>query len=450
MKKAIVVTVLFTFLNQANAQFSAGIARIQITPETPVWLSGYAARTRPADEVLHDLWAKAVVISDNKKNCIVIVTLDIIGLSHGLSEEIISRVIEKHGLTRSQVLINSSHTHSGPVIWPSLSMMFELGIDDKKALIKYSKMLADDIIEVIDMAFLDLKPSTLSTAHSEADFAVNRRKSGENGVVIGVNNEGPVDHDVPVMMIESDGKLRAVLFGYACHNTTLDIYQVNGDYAGFAQVEFEKVYPGVIAMYMAGCGADQNPNPRRTVELAIQHGRDLSRAVQMAVEGERNILKPPLRTSFTSAQLDFLPVSQDEFREEIFTGDRFGSGRATFMLEALDKGYDIGQMSYPVQVVRFGKGFTILALAGEVVVDYSINTKRRYSNENLFVAGYSSEVQCYIPSARILNEGGYEPETSMIYYGLPGPFDGHVEEKVFNAIDYVMKKAGAKPDKKIK
>ena len=118
------------------------------------------------------------------------------------------------------------------------------------------------------------------------------------------------------------------------------------------------------------------------------------------------------------------------------------------MLEALDKGYDINTLSYPVQAMRFNNDFTLLALGGEVVVDYSLNAKRRYPAENLFVAGYSTEVQCYIPSSRVLKEGGYEPETSMIYYGLPGPLAGNVEEKVFSAIDLVMKKTGAKPGRK--
>jgi hypothetical protein len=125
--------------------------------------------------------------------------------------------------------------------------------------------------------------------------------------------------------------------------------------------------------------------------------------------------------------------------------NRYRAARAQFILSAIDKGYDVNTLSYPVQAVRFGNDFTILALGGEVVVDYSLNAKRRYPRENLFVAGYSSEVPCYIPSVRVLKEGGYEPETSMIYYGMSGPFSENVEEKVFSAIDRVMRKTGAKP-----
>jgi hypothetical protein len=224
---------------------------------------------------------------------------------------------------------------------------------------------------------------------------------------------------------------------------------LNGDYAGFAQIEIERANPDITAMFMAGCGADQNPNPRRSVELAMHHGKTLAGAVQTALSGEFIPIHPPIRTYFTTVGLEFAPVNPDQFKEEMLGDDRFKIKRARFILDAIDKGYDISTLSYPVQAVRFSKDFTILALAGEVVVDYSLNSKKRYPHENLFVAGYSTEVQCYIPSARVLREGGYEPETSMIYYGLPGPFAGNVEEKVFSAIELVMKKTGAKPVRKM-
>lgn len=449
MKKIFLITFLLALSSQINAQFNAGVARKVITPDSAIWLSGYAARNRPSDGVLTDLWAKALVIQEKNDIRIIIVTIDILGLSHELSEDIAQRVIEKHGIERSQLLLNTSHTHSGPVIWPSLIGMYELSTGDLKALIRYSKKLADNIVDVIDIAVFDLKPANLFVSHGSAGIAINRRQSTDKGVIIGVNNEGPVDKDVPVLKVETpEGKVKAVLFGYACHNTTLDIYQVNGDYAGFAQIEIEKANPGVTAMFLEGCGADQNPNPRRTVELAMQHGKTLADTVQKVLSGKFIQVRPPVRTYFTTARLEFSPFKPDQYKEEILGDNRFSRARANFILEAMDKGYDVSTLSYPVQAIRFNKDFTILALAGEVVVDYSLKAKSRYPDENMFVAGYSTEVQCYIPSLRVLKEGGYEPETSMIYYGLPGPFAGNVEEKIFSAIDLVMKKTGAKPAKK--
>lgn len=113
------------------------------------------------------------------------------------------------------------------------------------------------------------------------------------------------------------------------------------------------------------------------------------------------------------------------------------------MLEAYNKDWTPHHLSYPVQAVRFGAGLCILSLSDEVVVDYSLRAKREFAGENLFVSGYSSEVMCYIPSERVLKEGGYEGAESMIYYGFPGPFAAGVEERIFRAIRLVMKNVGA-------
>ena len=67
-----------------------------------------------------------------------------------------------------------------------------------------------------------------------------------------------------------------MVFGYACHCTVLGIYQFCGDYAGFAQSALEAKNPGSQAMFVAGCGGDQNPLPRKTVELAQRYGNELA------------------------------------------------------------------------------------------------------------------------------------------------------------------------------
>jgi hypothetical protein len=395
--------------------------------------------------VLHDIWAKALVIEDDKKNRIVIVTTDILGLSRDISEEVAKRVIEAHGIDRSQLLLNSSHTHSGPVIWPALSVIFEFNQSDQQSAMKYAEKLSDAIVEAVDMAFADMAPMQLSYYRGTAGFSVNRRATTEKGVVIGVNAEGPVDHTVPVLKAtDMNGNTKAILFGYTCHNTTSRSELVNGDYSGFAQIEIEKMYPGVIAMYIAGCGADQNPNPRGTVELAAEHGKALADGVEKALAGEFKLVRPPIRTSYTVTDLEFLPFDPEIYRREIMGSDIYMQRRAKLMLEAWNKGWDVSKYRYPVQAVRFNNDFTIIGMSGEVVIDYAIAAKKRFPRENMFVAGYCTEVQCYIPSKRILDEGGYEPESSMIYYGFPGPFAGNVEERVMDAVVLVMKRTGAK------
>lgn len=445
MKRLVIIIFFLVLLNPANGQFSIGVARKSITPETPVWLSGYASRTEPSTEVLHDLWAKALVIEDNKKNRIIIVTTDILGLSRDISREVIRRITESLGTDRSQILLSSSHTHSGPVIWPSLSIIFDFSPEDRKAALNYAEKLTDAMVEVVNMAAASMEPMNLSYGQGIAGFAVNRRQTGENGIVIGVNPEGPVDHTVPVLKAsDQNGNIKAILFGYTCHNTTSRSYLINGDYSGFAQIGIEKMYPGAIAMYMSGCGADQNPNPRGTVELAAEHGKTLAIAVREALEGELRSVRPPIRTSYAETELQFRPFDPEIYRKEIKSSDVYMQRRAQLMLEAYNRGWDMSGYKYPLQAVRFNNDFTILAMTGEVVIDYALAAKMKYPGENMFVAGYCTEVQCYIPSKRILDEGGYEPESSMIYYGFPGPFADNVENKIMDIIGQVMKRTGAK------
>jgi hypothetical protein len=294
------------------------------------------------------------------------------------------------------------------------------------------------LVKVIGEAMGKLASATLLTGHGSADFAINRR-----------NKEfpaGPIDHDVPVLKVTgADGKVEAILFGYACHNTTLvaDNYLVNGDYAGFAQLALEADNPGVQAMFLMGCGGDQNPDPRGTVELARQHGKSLADAVEKVLSGDMRKVRTPIRTAYTTVELPFRPFDVNQYRMEIVGDNKYLQRRARLMLEAYNKGWTPHHLSYPVQAVRFGADLSFLALSDEVVVDYSLRAKREFAGENLFVSGYSSEVMCYIPSERVLKEGGYEGAESMIYYGMPGPFAAGVEEKIFRAIRLVMKNTGA-------
>ncbi|MBI5395161.1 MAG: neutral/alkaline non-lysosomal ceramidase N-terminal domain-containing protein [Verrucomicrobia bacterium] len=443
------------------ADFEAGVAKIKITPPTPFWMSGYANRSNQSVGVVQDLWAKALALRDPQGHRAVIVTTDLIGLHHSVSDEVFARAKKQFKLDRSAVLLTCSHTHSGPVVGLNLNVMFDFSVADKQRVEAYTAGLVDKLVSVIGDSLKDLSPAQLAIAHGSAGFTANRRKVKPTGVTMEPNPDGPVDHDVPVLRVTApDGRLRAIFFGYACHNVTisprpdpeLDFYKIYGDYAGFAQLALEKSHPGTEAMFTILCGADQNPNPRGAVEVARQHGESLATAVDRALGAEMRPVRAPIRTAFQSVPLDFAKHTRQTFEDEIKKAEatkksdsKFRKRRAEMMLAAYDKGRPIRQVPLPVQAIRFGQDLTILALGGEVVVDYALRSKREYPNENLIAVGYANDVMCYIPSKRVLKEGGYEVDMSMVFYGQPGPFAENVEERIFRAIHQVMQKAGAKP-----
>jgi hypothetical protein len=444
MKKIVallILNLLFICTQLMAGNITAGVARISITPQKPMWLNGYAGRENPETGVLHEIWAKALVLQENKNSRVIFITTDLLGLSHEVVEAVYKAVSGKYGITRAQLIMNASHTHSGPVVWPCLDVIHDFNLTDQGTVSEYSHALTDSIVKVVGLAMSQLTPAKLYSGHGTAGFAINRRNLRDH------NNNGSTDHDVPVLKVATPaGKLMAVLFGYACHNTTLvdDNHLFNGDYAGFAQIELEKNNPGAVAMFLMGCGGDQNPEPRGTVALAMKYGAELAGAVQNAMKDDMKMISTAIRASYVKTDLPFRSFDLPMYQKDITGDNKFFQRRAKLMLEAYNKGWDVSKLSYPIQAVRFGNDLTILALSGEVVVDYSLRAKKEFAGENIFVAGYCNEVNCYIPSKRVLKEGGYEADESMVYYGMPGPFADDVEERIFTMIRQVLKNAGAK------
>lgn len=442
------------------ADFQAGVGRIKITPATTIRMAGYAARTSESLGVELDLWARALALQDAEGHRAVIVTTELIGLSGSITNEVCARAQRQYGLKRAELLIMCSHTHSGPVIRENLESMYDMNAAEMQHMRDYSAQLVANLTAAIGAALKDLAPAKLEVGHGQAGFAINRRQATATGVKIGVNPKGPVDHDVPILKVSApDGKVRAIFFGYACHNTTiggpaagLDFYKINGDYAGFAAADLESRFPGAAALFTILCGADQNPNPRGALAISKQHGKELADETARIVGAKMRQVNPPLQATFETIKLEFAPHTRQTFVDEIAknenvkTGDKYRVRRARAMLADYDKNKPVRELDYPIQAIRLGD-FTLVALGGEVVVDYALRTKKEFAGRDLMVIGYANEVMSYIPTRRVLSEGGYEPDISMIYYGLPGPYAESVEERIMAGIHKALGSVGVKPAK---
>jgi neutral ceramidase len=430
------------------AGYQAGVATIVITPKEPIYLAGYGSRNHPSEGVTLDLRAKALVIQDQSGQRTVIVTTDLIGLPRSIADPVAARIEKSYGIERAHILLNSSHTHTGPLLANNLTLMFDLDAHDREVVERYSARLADDLVTLVGTAVGNLAPANLWFGNGQAHFAVNRRELTPAGMKIGVNPEGPTDPDVPVLKVTGpDGSLRVVLFGYACHNTTLtgEFYKIAGDYAGFAQRDIEKARPSATAMFLMLCGGDQNPNPRSTLELAQQHGATLAAEVMTVLAGKMQPVRGPVRATFQVVDLDFAPHTRETFESRLQDSDPVRVRHAKAMLHTYDEGQPIRHYPYPVEAIAFGKDLTVLALGGEVVVDYALRVKKEYGSKGIIVAAYSNDVMSYIPTRRVLKEGGYEADQSMLYYGQPGPYADDVEDRIFDTIRKVMAGVNRKP-----
>jgi hypothetical protein len=432
-----------------EAQWKVGLAQVKITPEMPVLMSGYSGRTKPFEKVAQDLYVKAMVLEDFEGRQGAVVTSDLLGFPAAVAEPICERIQKKTGLKRHQILLNSSHTHAGPQLGLKIPGK-DPAAGEAFRTIEYTRHLQDKVVEVVVQAFGRLEPARLSWGGGVVDFVMNRREFTPAGIILGVNPRGLADRSVPVLRIDSpDGNPRAVCFGTACHGTTLgpDNYQICGDFAGFAQSYVEERFAKAQVMYMLGCAGDANPYPRGTMEMTKKHGKTLGEEVCRVLGTKLRPVSGPLQIAFDWAKVPLVAPPPREDLEKLAADkksfQRFG---ATQMLAMLDRGEKLPtHYNCPLAVWQLGRDLTLVGLSGEVVVDYVTALEKALGPNQLWIAAYCNDVFGYLPSARVVAEGGYE--TRGLYSGGAGFFDAKAESVVVQKVRELAGKAGRKlPD----
>ena len=428
-----------------SAEWRVGVGVRAITPPDPIILYGYACdrRFRPSIGVLDDLYARAVAFEDSAGARSVLVSLDLCVLRKPLAERFAAVAAEAGGFPRERVLINVSHTHSGPALdQPDIVGRFPIGKDEWRVISAYTESLPRRVAEAVSEAAASLAPARLSWSRGRTGIMRNRRVLDERGVWTGMGpyEPGPTDTSVPVLKAESPGgELRAVLFGCACHNVTLgpENLLVSSDYAGYARETIERAHPGATAIYLAGCGADANTEPRggpRQWVHVREHGRTLGKEInRMLCEEAFRPVGGPLTTVLCDADL---PLLHELSREELAAraeGPEWLRLNAQNMLQALERGEPLPETySAPLGLWRFGNDLNLLAISGEVTCGYAFRAAEVLPAGRLWVLGYSHEVFGYLPTAKIIEEGGYEIR-GLLLPGI-GYFAPEVEDTVVSAI----------------
>lgn len=370
--------------------WKAGVASADITPTDHMWMAGYAGRKKPSEGVAQPLFAKALALEDAAGSKFAIVTLDLIGVRRDVRDKVAKECQEKFGLPPERLLLNASHTHCGPEYRPRAGREAEA--------IAYQARIEQTMVTLVGKALENRQPARLAYAKGRCGFAMNRRRNYALSPEDPLANraptfDGPVDHEVPVLAVYREAKTPEVLvFGYACHNTTLASvtsppdepkYLFNGDYAGFAQERLQQLYPGATAMFVNGCSGDQNPYPRHSevpgilpLELAKHHGHTLALSVIAGLNAGGRSVEPAIRATIGDVELT--------------------------------RNADKPSHQYPVQLVQLGNQITLAALGSETTVDYSLRIKQEVRAPLIWVAAYSNDYSGYVPSRRVAVEGGYE------------------------------------------
>lgn len=418
------------------APWKAGIAKRVITPETAVWLAGYGTKRAP-DGKLHELWMKALALEDAEGHRAVLITSDFQGVPKLMSDQVFAAAKSKFGLERSQLMFTFSHNHCGPRLGDDLIDYYPVDAEQESLVEAYTSKMVGESIEMIGEAIQRLTPATLKTGMGHCTFAVNRRNNREADVPMMIEKEiplvGPVDHAVPVMTVtRPDGTLEAILFGYACHPTTLNFTTWCGDYPGFAQLELETAFPGTMAMFVNTCGGDQNPLPRRSVELCEKYGHMLAAGVQEALNLPLRPVQGGLQTAFRYIDLPYETVTT---REQLELQAKEANGIKVRWAKRLLKKLDSGEKfesayPYPIHAWQLGKEMLVIGMGAETVVDYALRFKDEFG-PTTWVMGYADDMISYIPSRRVWEEGGYEGGPNLFEYGRPAlRWNGSIETEI--------------------
>jgi hypothetical protein len=428
-----ILVLAMNFAVKSAETMRVGVARVDITPEYPVRLSGFGFRRAESEGVTQKIWAKALAFMDDEKEPAILIAADNLCVPDEITKAVATRLQGK--LKESvQLTITATHTHTAPMLKDVCPTLFGTNIppEHQANIDRYTREFVDNLEKVALEAFKNLQPAKVEWGIGTVAFAANRRTKG-----------GPVDHDLPMMAIRApDGKLRAIWFSYACHCVTLSHNKISGDWAGYAQQTVEQDHPGCVALASVGCGADSNPSSGvrgEKFELAQDQGRQIGDEVKRLLSGSLKPItdKPSVRYARIDLALD-TPRSRAEWEERAKRKDAVGY-HARVNLERLDHGENLPtKINYPIQTWVFGDDLAIVFLPGETVVDYSLRLKREFDRTRLWVNGYSNDGRCYIPSERVLKEGGYEGGDAMIYYDFPQKFAPGLEQKIIDVVSKQM------------
>ncbi|MDP6892513.1 MAG: neutral/alkaline non-lysosomal ceramidase N-terminal domain-containing protein [Verrucomicrobiota bacterium] len=431
------ISLVFLSAVKGASTVSVGVSKVDVTPDMPVLLAGYGGRTTEHEGIDTSLWARAMVIGD--KNPVAIVVLDNCGISQIVTDRLAER-LAKHGLNADQLVVAATHTHNAPtligyapIVWKGRTTKEQ---DDRVQ--SYTRFVIEKMTQAVVGALAKREPMSLEWALGRATFGGNRRViSSGSWSGFGFQRNAPVDHSLPVLFAkDSKGDVRAVWANYACHCTTVGSRnRIGGDWAGYANTWIENEFGKAVSLMTIGCGADIGPQPSGTLAIAENHGKAIAEEAKrlFAQKTIKLTQVPSVITRRISLPL-IKPKPRDYWEEQLKSGG-FNHQLAKAMLARLDVAGEISdEVNYPLSVWKFGSELAVVFLAGEVVVDYSVRLKRELDWSRLWINGWANDMPGYIPSRRILLEGGYEADFSQVYYEQPGRYDPSVEDKLVNAV----------------
>jgi hypothetical protein len=387
-----------------------GLSRTNITPLEPVMMSGYAARKTPSTGVHDSLYTAALCFSDGNQKALMI-TCDVIGFSHEQADQLSARIAENTGIPGENILITATHTHGAPSIGTYGTLSFEANR-------KYMDFLEKKIVAISRSASENLQDVKIGRGRGSCQLNINRRAQFADGSIwLGRNSEGPCDHDVDILKIESmRGDLLAVFVNWACHGTASgqDNYQITGDWPGISARYLEEELGQETVIYVtAGASGDINPlyGPNDKFMEIQAVGYNLAQEVLQVLPG------------ITSSTQEQLNVTQKSL---VLPGKKRLDNRYP------PKGFETGEdVEVRLSALRFGE-IVFTGISGEVMTEIGMQIKEGSPSKAPFVITHCNGSSGYICTDKAFPEGGYEVMVTRLMPGAEKTITDSLLELVYN------------------
>lgn len=435
-----------------------------ITPDKPVFLAGFGSRDRKSEGVLQPIFMKAVLMQANKS--LLLVAIDATGADRSFVDGIKEALAERFGFSSDEILLNFSHSHSSVHLTgldtSQRQEAWSIGqdqvpADPAKGYAEdeaYFIYLRDSLLEMVAACYQNLVEGELFIGSADTDFSISRRLPlPGGGIDFAPNPQAEIDRQLAVFkLVDNSGSLQCLIYSIGSHPTTLgsENYLIANDFVSYASAELERKYPGATVVFLQGCGAELKP--RATVRDGAFVACDVA-AVQAMGEALASEVAQVLQSaSFDTVACHFntalencsLPAKPDEieFYRNIMKVDEPGGfeySAAARMLATRLEGKAKEQLPCTISVWQLDGKTHLVGIEGEASTEYALAIKNYFSKGNMVVLGYCNGVPCYIPTRKMIAEGGYEADTNY-FYGLQGPFMPEIEDIIIGRVARLLYK----------
>jgi neutral ceramidase len=447
-----------------NSSAQAGWAEVEITPRLGIGLGGRGGPETVAKNILDPLFAEVLYLKDAKGTGFVLVSFDLVALPHDLSDRIRTDIVNELGVEWNLVVLNASHTHSGPYMIRSLMA----GVGPAPQIeIDYFKSLEDKIISATCSAAKSLKPVKVEVFQGTSDVGINRRgknKQGNRGIL--PDPKGPFDDKVWVMKLTPDTGPSAVIFSYACHPVIVYGYAnaaISADFPGVTRNALrESLGNKTHVQFVQGFAGNVRPRVTADLEKGVfraskpadlkKAGRDLADAILSAMKSNGETL---LLNIAGTADRPFLPRDKPPARElyekmredAVATTNNFQIAVSEYWLKRYDSGEGFAQGdAWSLGLIRLADNQWIVHSGGEPCAEWRAKMSEWLSPLKIVPWGYSQEAKSYLPTESMLPEGGYEVLVSnQARASTPAPYapgiEAAIRESLLRQLAFIRAKA---------